>query len=94
MHLRAARSFSNRVPVKEIILAKTGVPLPASNEESDTAWYEDFETAEFPDEFLEECNLTNNELLNQVRNLWELECLVRALDSMETLSSLAEISRE
>lgn len=94
MRLRAARSFCSRVPVKEIVLAKSNIPLAAAAEDGDTAWFEDFESAEFSEEFLEECNLGSDELITQVKNLWELECLVRALDSMETLSSLAEISRE
>jgi nuclear pore complex protein Nup107 len=38
--------------------------------------------------------MSKDKLITLVRNVWELECLVRALDSMETLSSLAGLSRE
>lgn len=95
MRLRAARALLNRVPVKDIILEKTDIPLGTPNEDGDdTTWFEEFESTEFPNEFLEECKLSSEALITKVRNLWELECLVRALDSMETLSSLAEINRE
>jgi nuclear pore complex protein Nup107 len=38
--------------------------------------------------------MSKEKLINLVRNVWELECLVRALDAMETLSSVAGLNRE
>lgn len=64
------------------------------SEDSGPGWFEEFANGEFPGEFLDTCKLEKSKLITTVRNLWELECLVRALDSMETLSSLAGLSRE
>lgn len=58
------------------------------------SWFEEFANSDFPVEFLETCQLSKDRLITLVRNVWELECLVRALDSMETLASLAGLSRE
>jgi nuclear pore complex protein Nup107 len=38
--------------------------------------------------------MSKEKLISLVRNMWELECLVRALDSIETLASVAGLSRE
>ena len=64
------------------------------SEDSGPGWFQEFAGAEFSAEFLETCQMSKEKLINLVRNVWELECLVRALDSMETLSSLAGLSRE
>jgi nuclear pore complex protein Nup107 len=65
-----------------------------SSEDSGPGWFEEFANGDFTAEFLETCQMSKEKLITLVRNLWELECLVRALDSMETLSSLAGLSRE
>lgn len=65
-----------------------------ANEDSGPGWFEEFANGDFSAEFLEECGMGKDKLIAIVRNVWELECLVRALDSMETLSSLAGLSRE
>ncbi|KAJ4295819.1 Nucleoporin nup84 [Collariella sp. IMI 366227] len=92
--LRAARAFTERIPGREIVRLKSPIPVREPSEDSGPGWFEEFASAEFPVEFLEECNLSKEKLIALVRNVWELECLVRALDSMETLSSLAGLSRE
>lgn len=94
MRLRAARALSSRIPVKEIVQSKTDFQFSASTEDGDTSWFDDFKAVDVSSEFLEDSNLTGEDLIKKVKTLFELECLVRALDSMETLSSLAEISRE
>lgn len=33
-------------------------------------------------------------VLTAVRNMWELECLVKALDGIETVSGIAQLMRE
>jgi nuclear pore complex protein Nup107 len=65
-----------------------------TNEDSGPGWFEGFASGAFPAEFLETCQMSKDKLITLVRNVWELECLVCALDSMETLSSLAGLSRE
>lgn len=92
--LRAARAFCERVPSRDIVRTKSPIPIRDSNDEPGTGWFSDFSTCELPDDFLQECGTDRDALLTTVKNLMELECLVRALDSMETLSSLAGLSRE
>ena len=92
--MNAARAFSDRVPSKEIIRLKAAVPVRTDEEETGPAWFEDFLATDFSEDFLNEYNTDKERLTTTVRNLWELECLVRALDSMETLASLAGIARE
>jgi nuclear pore complex protein Nup107 len=77
-----------------MISEKTGIPLGDAGDQPSATWFQEFESAVIPDDLLEECHLDREELITKVKNLWELECLVRALDAMETLASLAEISRE
>ncbi|KAL2154147.1 hypothetical protein VTH82DRAFT_2823 [Thermothelomyces myriococcoides] len=92
--LRAARAFSQQVPGREIILAKSPIRLREVGDDPVPSWFEEFANSDFPVEFLETCQLSKDRLITLVRNVWELECLVRALDSMETLASLAGLSRE
>ena len=92
--LRAARSFSERVPGREIVRNKSPIAVRDAGEDSGPGWFEEFANGHFSAEFLEECGIGKDRLITTVRNVWELECLVRALDSMETLSSLAGLSRE
>jgi nuclear pore complex protein Nup107 len=92
--LRAARAFSDRISGREIVKTKSPIPIREASEDSGPGWFEEFATGDFPAEFLEACQMGKDKLITLVRNVWELECLVRALDSMETLSSLAGLSRE
>ncbi|KAL2260163.1 hypothetical protein VTK26DRAFT_5934 [Humicola hyalothermophila] len=92
--LRAARGFSLRVPGREIVRTKSPVAVRETDEDSSPGWFDEFVNGDLPDEFLETCRMSRDKLVTLVRNVWELECLVRALDSMETLSSLAGLSRE
>jgi hypothetical protein len=92
--LRAARALSERISGREIVKTKSPIPVRDASEDSGPGWFEEFASGDFPTEFLEECGLGKDKLITLVRNVWELECLVRALDSMETLSSLAGLSRE
>ncbi|KAK4128252.1 hypothetical protein N657DRAFT_638684 [Parathielavia appendiculata] len=92
--LRAARAFSDRISGREIVKAKSPIPVGETSEDLGPGWFEEFASGDFPAEFLDRCKLSKDKLITLVRNLWELECLVRALDSMETLSSVAGLSRE
>jgi len=65
-----------------------------ADEEAGPGWFEEFAEGDFPEDFLTECGTDKDRLVTTVRNMWELECLIRALDAMETLSSLAGITRE
>lgn len=92
--MRAARAFSERIPGREIVRTKSPVPVSEPSEDAGPGWFDEFVNGDLPDEFLEKCKMSRDKLVTLVRNLWELECLVHALDSMETLSSLAGLSRE
>ncbi|KAH6845185.1 107-domain-containing protein [Chaetomium sp. MPI-CAGE-AT-0009] len=92
--LRAARAFSDRVSGRNIVKAKSPIQVRDASEDSGPSWFQEFANGNFPDEFLEKCQLSREKLINLVRNVWELECLVHALDAMETLSSVAGLTRE
>jgi hypothetical protein len=94
MRLRAARAFSQRVSGWEIARTKSPVLVKEATENPGPGWFEEFVSGEFPADFLAICQMDKEKLINLVRNVWELECLVRALDSIETLSSVAGLSRE
>ncbi|KAK4452955.1 nucleoporin NUP84 [Podospora aff. communis PSN243] len=94
LKLRAARSLSVRVSGRETVLRKTPVTVRSTEEDSGPGWFEEFMEGDLPEDFLETCKANKERLCNTVRNLWELECLVGALDAMETLSSLAGMTRD
>ncbi|KAK4143281.1 nuclear pore protein 84/107 [Dichotomopilus funicola] len=92
--LRAARALSERVSGRAIVRRKTPIPVRDAAEDPGPGWFDEFTSSDFPDDFLEACRLSKGKLITLVKNVWELECLVKALDSIESLSSLAGISRE
>ncbi|KAK0656412.1 107-domain-containing protein [Cercophora newfieldiana] len=94
MKLGAARELSVRISGREIVLKKTPIPVRPTAEDATPGWFEEFMEGDFPEEFLQKCGTDKERLSNTVRNLWELECHIRALDAMETLSSLAGMARD
>nr|AEL00685.1 Nup84p [Thermochaetoides thermophila] len=92
--LRAARAFSRRVRGHEIIRTKFPNLLKDVDENDPAAWFEEFAAAQLPSDLLESCPASQEKLITITRHLWELESLVRALDSIETLTSLAALTRE
>ncbi|KAK0730538.1 nuclear pore protein 84/107 [Lasiosphaeris hirsuta] len=92
--LRAARALFTRVPGRNIVHKKTPIPVRPSDEDASPGWFEEFTEGKMPDEYLEKCGAGLEQLTTMVKNMWELECLVRTLDSIETLSSLAGLTRE
>ncbi|KAK0618595.1 nuclear pore protein 84/107 [Bombardia bombarda] len=93
--LRAARALSDRVPGREVVRTKTTVQIRGTDEDPSPGWFEEFVTGKLHQDSIDGMNPDEeDDVKNSVRNMWELECLVRALDSMETLSSLAGLTRE
>lgn len=92
-HLRAARALSDRVSGREILRTKTTAPIRGSDEDNGPGWFEEFANSFSPD-IVEDASIDWDELTLVIKNLWELECLVNALDAIETLSSLAGLTRE
>lgn len=92
MHLNAARSFANRVPFDSILRMRlSDFPEQAEDE---LWWTQDGEFWVNQLEGAGAMDLSPSQVVSDAKVLRELECLVRALDTMETVASLAELSRE
>ncbi|KAK1639000.1 nuclear pore protein 84/107 [Colletotrichum phormii] len=92
MHLNAARSFANRVPFNDIVRMRSSDF--AEQEEDELWWTRDGEFWINQLEAAGAVDLSPSQVVSDAKILRELECLVRALDTMETVASLAELSRE
>lgn len=88
-NLHAARALSERVPCSEIFKRKAGVPIPDS---ADLTWFDDVRS-DAVNGTLEENGLGIDEVV-VARNYFELESLVRSLDSMETIASSEGLAKE
>jgi nuclear pore complex protein Nup107 len=89
MHLSAARQLMKRVPFSEVLHAAT------EENTDEMELYEDI--PEFWARQLDRRGIrdvTPQQALSDARNFRELENLVRALDSLETVASLAELTNE
>lgn len=88
MHLNAARRLMERVPFADVLRVTTG------QEDLDESYYDDIE---FWTQQLEQNKITNvtpEEVMSDAHNFRELEALVKALDSLETMGSMIGISLE
>ncbi|KAJ3511175.1 hypothetical protein NM208_g15454 [Fusarium decemcellulare] len=89
LHLSAARQLMKRVPFADVLQAAT------DEDGMEGVWYED--TPEFWAKHLERRGIhevTAEQVVSDAKKFRELECLVRALDSLETVASLAELTKE
>ncbi|KAF4967625.1 hypothetical protein FZEAL_10509 [Fusarium zealandicum] len=89
LHLSAARQLMRRVPFADVLQAATD----EDGVEGD--WYED--VPEFWAKHLDRRGIrdvTSQQVAADARKFRELESLVRALDSLETVASLAELADE
>ncbi|KAK6074689.1 hypothetical protein SCUP515_06318 [Seiridium cupressi] len=81
--LQAALTLSRRVTCADIFRAKARVPV---QDDSSPLWFnEALETNDFTDEEGQSRQMT------VARNFLDLECLIRALDSMETVGASADL---
>lgn len=87
MHLNAARQLMKRVPFVDVLTGFT------EQHEAGT-WFEDNELWTQQLERSGITGVTAEQVAADARNFRELECLVRALDSLETIASLVELSGE
>lgn len=85
-NLHAARALAERVKCADIFRAKAGVIIA---DEEELSWFRELEDGEH---ILGEDDLPRD--LTTARNFLDLESLVRALDSMETIASSAGITQE
>lgn len=86
-NLHAARALSERVRCADIFRAKAGVTIA---EDTDLSWFSDFD-ANPP---LDDESYAGPRDMVTARNYLELECMIRVLDSMETVASSQEIAQE
>lgn len=87
MHLNAARQLMKRVPFVDVLTGFT------EQDEAGT-WFEDNELWTQQLERSGITGVTAEQVAADARNFRELESLVRALDSLETIASLVELSGE
>ncbi|KAH8735427.1 nuclear pore protein 84/107 [Ilyonectria robusta] len=87
MHLNAARQLMKRVPFVDVTTGFT------EQDEAGT-WFEDNELWTQQLERSGITGVTAEQVAADARNFRELESLVRALDSLETIASLVELSGE
>ncbi len=90
----------SRVPCWEIIRQKTGLGanLP---EDTDPSWWDDVFSpskagsfSRMDDDTFEDNDISKEELAAHARTLWELECLVSAMDCLETTAAIVEGYRQ
>ncbi|KAK8082904.1 Nucleoporin NUP84 [Apiospora saccharicola] len=86
-NLHAARALSERVRCADIFRAKAGVTIA---EDTDLSWFSDFD-ANVP---LDDEAYAGPRDMVTARNFLELECMIRVLDSMETVASSQEIAQD
>lgn len=94
MRLNAARQLASRIPIASVLQLR--LELLDGQEEVDTFWIPDendaFWTAQV--DVPGQTRVSAHQLAVQARSFRDLECLVKALDAMETIASLMELSRE
>ncbi|GJC91794.1 nuclear pore complex protein nup107 [Colletotrichum higginsianum] len=91
LRLNAARSFASRVPFSTIMAHRVEF---AEQDANDTWWTEDAEFWAGQIEASGAKSLSPSQLGMEARAFRDLECLVKALDTMETIASLTELSKE
>ncbi|KAH7359098.1 nuclear pore protein 84/107 [Plectosphaerella cucumerina] len=94
MRLNAARILANRIPIADVLKERLE-PLDGQ-EDADPFWIPDENDGFWASqvEVPGQTRMTPRELATQARAFRDLECLVKALDVMETMSSLMQLSRE
>lgn len=89
LHLNAARQLMRRVSFADVLQAAT------EDDSAEAGWYED--TPEFWVKHLDRrgiLDVTPDQVASDARKFRELEALVRALDSLETVASFSELTNE
>lgn len=85
------------MPVRSIVREKTHIALASDEVDEDaldpTDWFAEFVDSPELDEVTQETGMHKEHIVYAVKNLWELQCMVRALDSIETLASMAHLMR-
>ncbi|KAI1121578.1 nuclear pore protein 84/107 [Nemania abortiva] len=88
-NLHAARSLSERVQCADIFRRKTGLTI---TDDTDVSWFEDIRSGTTTIS-LQGIDLSVEQVA-VAKNFFEMECLVRALDSMETIASSEAMAQD
>ncbi|KAI1817903.1 nuclear pore protein 84/107 [Poronia punctata] len=88
-NLHAARALSERVRCADIFKRKTDIVVP---DETDMSWFDDIVSGATT------CYIQGQEItpeqVTAAKNFFEMECLVRALDTMETIASSEAMAQD
>ncbi|KUI60439.1 Nucleoporin NUP84 [Cytospora mali] len=95
-HLGAARDFFERVKVEDLIQVLANRDIGGSVEEfvEDLLTNEHALLGELQEEEVEDIRAIQTRLALVVKNMWELQCFVMALDGIETVGTLAQFAQE
>ncbi|KAI5919513.1 nuclear pore protein 84/107 [Camillea tinctor] len=88
-NLHAARQLSERVRCADIFRKKTGLSI---DEEGGIGWFEELRNGVANGSF--EVGTLTLESIVKARNYFEMECLVRVLDCMETIASSEAMAQD
>ncbi|KAI1489369.1 nuclear pore protein 84/107 [Biscogniauxia mediterranea] len=89
LNLHAARQLSERVRCADIFKKKTGLSI---DEDGGVGWFDELRAGVANGSF-EVSTLTPEDIV-KARNYFEMECLVRALDCMETIASSEAMAQD
>ncbi|KAI6087056.1 nuclear pore protein 84/107 [Hypoxylon rubiginosum] len=88
-NLYAARALSERVRCAEIFKRKAGIVY---SDDSDISWFDEVRASAAAGS-LEDHGIGEEEVA-KAQNYFEMECLIRAIDSMETIASSESIAQD
>lgn len=91
--LLAARTLADRVPCLEVLANKAAIVMDEEYRD-DPAWFDILEVQVSDADPLDEVTVHQNLVATAARTFWQLECLIRTLDILETVSALTQIVRE
>lgn len=88
-NLHAARALAARVPCSTVFQRKAGVPIL---DNTDISWFQEIRMG-VTNDALDGSELNEDDVA-AAHNFFEMECLVRVLDAMETVASSEGLARE
>ncbi|POS80389.1 hypothetical protein DHEL01_v201199 [Diaporthe helianthi] len=95
-HLGAARDFYERVRVEDFVQVLANRDIAGSVEDfvQDLLTNEHALLGEVQEDELEDLGVTQTRLALAIKNMWELQSFVMALDGIETVGTLAQLAQE
>lgn len=92
----AARDFYERVRVEDLVQVLANRDIVGSVEDfvQDLLTNEHALLGEVQEDEVEDLSATQMRLALAIKNMWELQCFVMALDGIETVGTLAQLAQE